>query len=104
MADDSGRPPFSFTFYSLRLLEATRQAAERGLKFDDLVRECLEEMLGEMGACSTIACIGLDSLTDPNIFASRIDKLFGFGGRTILNSFISYAEGKVKGPNRYVTV
>jgi hypothetical protein len=92
----SERAPLAFSSYSLRLLEASRDASARGLRFRDLAIDCLNEMLGETGACATIASVGRDSLDDPNVLARRIETLFGFGGRTILNGFIAYAEKKAR--------
>lgn len=96
VSSTSEKAPFAFSVYSLRLLEATREASAGGIRFKDLAVDCLNEMLGEMSACATIACIGRDALDDPNVLAERIEELFGFGGRTILNSFIAFAEKKAR--------
>jgi len=96
VVSSNAKAPFAFSVYSLRLVEAAREASASGLRFKDLATDCLNEMLGEMSASATIASIGRESLDDPNVLAERIEGLFGFGGRTILNSFIAYAERKVR--------
>lgn len=65
--------------------------------FGQAVREGLRKMLGESAAYATLYHLGEEALKDPFTLAGRMERLFGFGAKIVLNRILDEIKVRRKG-------